>query len=822
MNSLFPAHDGANYAAIEPLLKLGEGNKQTARPLQEALKERFQHYLNLEKQTWQEMNSAGEQVSLFISGKQFLTPNPYKPGGWLPYQVTGGESERRALSIMQFHIDVCLEKWLSSNPDVIVRPGIESDEAHESAEAGRIIVDHYERKFYKPRVTIEEAMQGLTFGSYIWRVKPDPTKKAITAWREIFENREVALGEGWGKCGDCSYSGTANDFQGTPEGHQCPTCGGAALVEPPASEIVPTMVGKEQVDLPDLSAELVPFSSARWDLSKHVDDSSWLIIQRSSSMTAVRQLFGNIAVPGQPSNTLDILDRLAYAGQAMAGHSRNQDSKRTLYKDPVTIEEHWMSPDEYGDIKIQGDTETVSGETLPADMRLGEAFDGKNICVLGLNEMSVVLGLFVEDHRDYMTQGKWYARSGSGAGRGQQDLVEVQKRLNSDDQQIHTYLRTAGTPAMLVVAEALGEEGKARYIGSPSENIPVSLAALKEGMKLSDVATPAFQPSSVPGQFFEYTYRRLQEYAQFASHAMSFASGLPGVDNKTATGANISQAMTNGLFLPPLTVKGEIRQRIAEIVIKLYPKLYPVDRYFPLGGKNSQQAGKWLSGANLNTDLIYEVVRDSEMPRNSYMKRQDYVAFYQMFGGVIAYLEAREADPQRVGDMERTFDLELESEERNVAESLAFKRVRQMQAQAEMVQDPMLLIQAIQPPILAPSMDPLTGLPTIGPAPDFIVEGGKNSHRIKATWLSEWLDNDDGQQAPQVLRLAVAQLIQLHFQAEGMIGGAMAMQMGAINAAGAAPQQMAQTHIQNTMSPEPITQSNATQKKAEQKAKKAA
>src|SRR5688572_4693104 len=102
---LLPQHAGANLAPLNPLLKLGEGDKDASTYFDEALRERFLHFKDLEKATRDEMISAGEEVANFINGKQFLIPNPFKKGGWLPYQVKPGGSsptERRALSMMQY------------------------------------------------------------------------------------------------------------------------------------------------------------------------------------------------------------------------------------------------------------------------------------------------------------------------------------------------------------------------------------------------------------------------------------------------------------------------------------------------------------------------------------------------------------------------------------------------------------------------------------------------------------------------------------------------------------------------------------------------
>ncbi|HWT01191.1 MAG TPA: hypothetical protein VN256_13160 [Pyrinomonadaceae bacterium] len=805
---ILPTHNGSNFAPLDPLLKVGAGDKDASTSLTDALRERYLHFLNHEKSTREEMLKSGQEVALFLAGHQFLMPNPFKQGGWLPYKVnpnSANATERRALSLMQYHVSGNLEKWLSSNPDILITPGVESDEAYESAQAAKIIVNHYEKRFFnnKARLQIEECLEGLTFGSYIWRLGVDPTLKTVTAYRQIFENREVKVGPGWGKCGDCGNEDSFEGFNEVPgEGvYTCPKCHGEALVIPPAMGTLPSLVGQEPVELGDFRLSLVPFSNCRWDLRVHADESSWMIIRRRTTMSAIRQLIGNVKLPGGEGNDLglDITDRLAYSGQAQAGYSSSSE-RPTLYKEAATVEEFWMSPSEYGDIQLQRSAKTVDGVEIPSGVRLGDLLKNQSICVLGVNEMSTVLGIYLEDHRDYIVQGKWYAKKGTGAGRGLQDLTEVQKVANSDHAIIHKYLRSTSTPAMLVAAGIL-DEGDTRSIATPGRNITVPLAALAEGLTLDQVVRPAFQPGSVPAQFFEFTYNRLGEYAQFASHFLPFTGGIPGVDNKTATGANITQAATDALYTPPLSVKGEIRQGIFERLIKLYPKHFPIDRQFPLGGKHSSHTGSFLVKADLCTDLVYEVVKDSWLPRNSYRKQQSYFGFFQLMGGIAGYLQARQMDAKRVADIERAFDLEMESDERNVAESLCFRRIRQMEQAANLIADPMMLV-GVQPQV---QVDPMSGQPV--PTGQLVVTGqgaiqppisaAEPGHEVKRLWLMNWLDSDNGLKASPVLRQAVEILVALHHQLSGQQGQMIAMQQGQMQLAQQQPGMEAQQEMQS-------------------------
>jgi hypothetical protein len=796
---------GQNFADVKALdkIKADEKAKPATDDLTAAIRERYTHYLHLERPTWSELFAAGEQVARFLAGQQFLMPNRLAPGGWIPYSVRDNNTiERRALSVMQYHIDGIHAKWEQSQPDITVRPGVESDGAREAAEGARVIVDHYEPIFYSKRAVQNECLEGNCFGNYVWRLYRDPGAMVPVGKRDEYGEEEAQVGPGYGQCTQCEFSNEAKAFTQVDEGsYQCPECGAPALVEVTKGKI-PSLSNSQPVLVPDFRLKLIPFGALRWDLKYHADDSPWLIIHQRTTAGALRQSLGDVRIPGNPSQDpgLDVIDKLAYQGQAQAGYASGQGKKSTLYKEAVTYGEFWMGPEIYGDIRLPNEVTTVSGQRIPANVPFSDIFKGKTLCAALLNEGAALLGLYTEDHRDYVTQGKWYSRQGTGAGRGQEDLVEVQKNLNANHAQVNNFLRATGSPAMLVASEVLGEEGNSDYLGMPGQNIPIALAALAQGLKLSDVVAPAFTPGNVSGQLFDFTYNRLLEFGQYASHVMPFTGGLPGVNNKTATGAQISQASTDALFTAPLQLKAEVRQQIAQKLIRQYPKAFPVERYFPLGGKYGQHTGKWLKGADMDTELLFDVAPGSEQPRDTYRRRQDYLAVGELMAGMGGWQVVEQAMPERAADIVRTFDLNLQSDARNVAESLSFRRVRQMQAALKFTQDPMELV-GVQ---MGTQVDPASGMsvptgqliPTGQGAIQPPVSPAEPSQGVMRQWLMEYLISDDGLAAPKPLRDAVVLLVQVHMANETMQQSAQSFAAGLVQTAQAAPGALGQQLMQ--------------------------
>lgn len=744
-----------NLAPLKPLVQIvQQGNLKAESTLQGALKELFRHHIGLEKKVWEEMYLAGYEVANFIEGRQFLRPNPWSPGTYLSYSPKlQNEATKRTLNLMRFYTTNALWKWQLSNPDIVAIAGIDTEQSREAAKAADAIVEHYERKFFTPTITIKEAMHGLCWGTYIWRIRYDDSIPGVKVSQPVYGEQQATLGEGYGQCGDCGLEATAQDFIPNEDGtFSCPECGGEAMVES-AQESIPSVVGEQEIQLGDICAELLPFPECRWNINTRAEDSSWFIHQRRTSATAIRRLLGNVKLPsatGSDDFGLDIIEKLAWAGQSGGGQARAENKKVKLHEEPVTVVEYSLGPDDIADIVLKEPEQSVDGQTIPAGPLIATFPDG--LTVQGINGLNLITGIYAEHHNKSIVQGVWHSRTTSGVGQGFSDVVEVQKRFNADDSQIHTFLRATGTPAMMFRQEALGDEDRADYIGDPRINIPINMQNIPEGVKLEDVIRPAFQPQSVPSQLFSYVYQKLNDFAQLTSHITDFSGGLPNVNNRTATGAQISQANSNALFTPPLQVKGEVRQKIAKIVVDLYREHFPVTRPFPLKGRFGRLQYLYLNGANISTDISFEVVKDSELPKNQFTKRDDLLAFFGMLQGPQGYAELQAMNPELLLEMERAFNIQMNSETYDQVSSLCQQRLQQMKDIAPLVPIPEMLVMAIQPPI----------------------ELVEPSHELKAKWWSEWLDEDEGQMSDPALRQAAVILVQQHFEMYTMVQAAMA------------------------------------------------
>ena len=790
-----------NLAPLKPLTELKRGGKKPSSYIQKALSERFQHFHRLYAGPFKEIYNVGQLVNLFINGSQYPVRNP-TDGSWgvLPMS-TNRNSDQRALNIMQNIKMSLLGKWENSSPDIIIRPGRNLDTCVSAAKAADTINNFYERRFYNHWFTQQEGLMGMTFGTYIDRYRYDENTCSMSVVQEVFETKPAQFGGGLGYCADCEYAGSDSEFQPAMGGtgpfsrSVCPQCRSTAVetMAAPSGQLS-SVAQKENKQLGDLVCELLPVTGCRWDLMKRPEDSNWFIYRQVIPKGAVTRVLGNVLLPADPSDAdpgLDTQRAMGHQGQALGGSSPYANQRygdKDGKADECTFDEMWLSPDEYADINLIGDEETVEGPPLPKS-KLTDVFpDG--LCAVGLNGMSVVLALYPERHKKHIVSGTWFMQTATGAGRGLADTVEIQKQFNTGNNQAATYMSATYTPA-IGYDNAIWSGSKMRYIGTARTNIPFDLTKLPEGRKLHD-SIYQFQPTAMPGQFFNYFQDFLGYLAKKTSGATDYNQGEPGIapTNPTATAAEIDQGNADAFNEPIFLIKGDARKRGAELTIELFRQHFPMKRYFDLGGKYGEQQGIELSAADLQADLSYELDKSSVLPKGPHTRRKNLMSFYGVLGGAEGVAMMEQTNPRLLNNTAQEFDVDIEINDFDAVAELCRRRLEQMKQALKIgVTDPNLLItEAIIPPISARELD----------------------LAAKGKWFASWLSTDEGLNAPMPLRNA-AELL-----SEGLIGGQTqqdaeaALQAGTVAAAGQAPAALGGAALESEMNPEQSSEPDPT------------
>lgn len=762
-----------NFAPIKPLAKLLQDRKLPATPtaFEKSIQQAFTAKMAMQKAAWGEIYSMAQLVTLFRQGRQLLMPRQYGGVGYYVRPIANDDTYRQtAMNVMGFHAQVCEAKILASNPKVNIRAADDSPEAIATAQACRPIVDCYENEWYTPKFTRREAIYLLTNGMFIHRVRWNPFKGGQTIQSREVNQVQRQSDDGYGECLDCPATGTATDFADS----KCPDCGSPAVnVSPPTianlSQI--SMGAAQPVGEPEiLQTSLLGW---RWDLSKDLEESSWAIYQQRISSGDVNLMLGDVVIPDSPSSDnygLDMLRALNYSGQAWAGTSRQDTSGRQTDTRP-TMAEFWLSESDCAEIEIE-ESMTVCGQTIAKD-KLSQFHSP--VCFVGLNDMSVVLGVYPkETHQSEVVTGPWIMQSDSGAGRGMEDTAAVQKRFNAVDGQTYQGLANTATPAVIADLSILREDD-GKYLFRPGQNIDINLALLPPNMKLAD-AFYLPQPGNVSQQYIQYGTKFLLQMVELSSLSVEY-SDLLSIDNRTATGAQITAALANSLYGPMLATKGQARVRIAQMVVELHRQHSAASRYF--AGKG-QAKGRLVAAGDLKGKVIFELVPNSELPVTPFSQQTEVTAFFTAFQGPEIAATMQKQFPEFFRATSAPFNIDWGPESDADISTQCLERIEQMRGNlAAGVSDPAMLVQMLKPPI---SMY-------------------EPKHKEKKDWYSGWLDLRQGLESPMELRLAAEQAYLTHQNFDTKLRLPQAANEGLIagtgQAAAAAPSALGQAAIQN-------------------------
>ncbi len=780
-----------NLAPVEPLLKLREVPKPQPSPLQQQIKEIYDDKMRQESKVWDEMYAVGQLVGLFIAGQQLVVKAPYSAGYRAIRVANEDQHTQRAINLTQFYAWAGTTKILRSNPDIVARPGDDSDQSLNTAIAAKAIVDHYAPRLYDASFSIKEALLLQQYGNIIERLRYSPAAKGPTIMKKIMGQQEVAIGEGAGTCVDCDYTAPASEF--VPQGMQmagaqpgvggiCSHCGSSSiLMQPAPMASVSTVVGHEEVRLGDWVIDQMPFPACRWDLYRYPEESSWFIYRQRVPKGAIDLILGDVELPdgGDEDKGLDVLHSMAYQGHTVTGRASGADNKGDWRKNTRHAEEMYLSPEDYAHVVVPEEMRTISGQVLPAGKLIKSCPNGG--VFMGFNGFRQLYGIFQEKHADCLSSSRWFTQGDSGAGRGMADVIEAQRRFNASDGQIFSALAAGSTPAWLYDPTII-KPAHMGYISKPRTNIPFSLAMLGPNGDITK-AIRALEPGNVAGQYIDYSQKHLKNMMDVQALVLDFSDFLP-MDNRTATGAQIASALANSLVGPQLQGKSGMRKRQAEQLVEQYRDRMPIKRWFAIGGKRGKRPGIYLSGADLKGQVAFEVVQDSELPVSPFIKQQDFTAWMQSIGGPEGYKFLKAEDPEMLQRSMGIFHIKLDLETFDAITVRCRGRLDQMiELLGRGVDDPQMLVDEVYPPI-----DP-----------------NEAEHLQKSIWWQEWLDDDEASERDLFpVRQAAGLIIQLHFRYEAEQQVALAGGQGMAQAAMMAPSAMGQMAMQPEEPQEPV------------------
>ena len=801
-----------------------------------------------DEDTWKEQALLWGLIYNMMEGRQIGRRGRNGQWRWMPLPERT-DSPVHALNLVGFYSGNIKAKWTQSSTDVRWRPTRDTDDATGAAKGAQVAFDYYKRRLYTGTFRQTEAMLAQA-GKYARYFYYSDEAKGY-ARRPKYGTATVGFGGGAYFCADCGSSGEigggvqpssaempyggagglgmvagtqpqgedvrlepphlgreaspdgvleggipqagAPDAGGGPldaglwpeaAGIVCPDCGSPNVeIESAPPVEVQTLEGYEEYETGDLCVETVPCFELKHDLGCAPHESPYLIRSRRVRTALLQSKFPFLKVKGAVGESAGLQAeealRDAVYGSMRSG-STSPDSEDGEQTDFIQC---WLDPCLYSRFVLEEPFRTLDGAEIPAGTRLIDIFpDGIYLCKV--EGVDGVVELRNEHHRDFWVGGVYRPRAISALGSGIEDMIEGNRQYNLVTSLIYTTLLTAGAPATLIDQRLLPNNYSA-YLGHPGKNIPVNLAALPD-KRLAD-AVHQLSPNLPGQQFFAYS-DTLNNYMQMASRVTDFSGGLPGVNNDTATGAQIAAANSQGLFAPQLELKAEVDRRSAEIILGLFKKYCIDERYVSLAGRRGRMDGQWLKAADLSVDLYAEVVEGSYLPQTNLERRERLERFFALVGGPENVKLLQQEMPAMLERLAEVCDVDLGDDDYTAAAELCRERIEQMKAAVPMLQ----IAMAGMPPVQM-AEDPLTGEMGLVPtdpeaeAGQFLlgvinppIEVEELGHLSSIWFLRSWLTEDEAKEAPPELRAGVKAAIYRHL--EGVV--AEASLTGLVGAAG--------------------------------------
>lgn len=516
-------------------------------------------------------------------------------------------------------------------------------------------------------------------------------------------------------------------------------------------------------DKKDIECELLDFPACRWDMRFRAEESSYFLYESRCSNAVLEHIL-NANIPEDSSGSyesygLEVIEQIARQGGNVAGHGKDSPyGDATPVQGENTVTEMWLQPEAYCDIDVSRDESTIGGVKIPKGQSLLEIFpDG--LCAVGINGFKTIIGLYGENHKDHIVSGIYHLQSFSGVGKGISDAVDVKKEMDDLHSQTMAYIKAHSTPATYYNQDMITEE-QARNIGKPRKNIPVDFSNAPDGVNSINQAIQSLTPQNPAGSIFQYK-DVLNNWLQMSMQVTDFSNGLPGVDNKTATGAKIGDANAEMVLVPQHRNKADHRRRSDKVIFNLFKKYVNKDKWFATRSKNGITAGRYLSSSAFNdVDIDFEIVANSEVAKTPLQTQQNLSQLLNFTGGVAGLIQAVQMNPDITGEVATAFGVKLSIPSKTDIARVCRRRLEQAKELLKTELTNQQFMAAVGLPadntnLAAAVVSQLT--PPISPKEPWAME--------KAQWMSELLDSDEMTFTPIELRYVLEEMIDRQIEA---------------------------------------------------------
>lgn len=588
----------------------------------------------------------------------------------------------------------------------------------------------------------------------------------------------------------------------------CPQCGSPNVeIEEPAEEQIEAVVGTQKRKLGQMRAISVPYTEIRHEISCSAEQSPWMRWKRRVRIEEIKAKFPKLKIePQTNTNERDpglAVEESLRRGVAQTGGPRTWATQKNNDQ-YVTFTQWWLMPCMYAGYVFPADVQTVDGTTIPMGTKAEELFpDGMYLAQVEGVEAPVQVRN--ESHKWHWITAPYRLQMFSGLGLGINDAVEMQRQWNVTLSLIFEQIRGSSIPGWLYDKDAISPDD-VRLLGQPQNRVPVSTRN-REGVTRLEQLVSRMEPGSIPSHLPWYI-GQLDASMQTATGAL-VNEGVPGMDSKTATGAQLMASASNQHNAPEFALKGDADVRSMQVLFDLAKKYYVDAHFFALTGRRGKQDGVWLSKADFeNGQVRWEAVTDTWLPSTKLEKQEAIQKMFLAVGGPLAFMQLLQGEPDIAQQLMETFGVEADAFDDTYAATSVLCRQRLDQVKELAAQSQQMLAEVQELAAMAPEMmrqvDPMTGeVVSIADPTEQVAEQIVNNlnpppvleepgHDMAMKWYRQILIDDEIKEADPLTRACVQALIRREAQMmmeEQAIFGQMQMMAQPMPPEGAQPPQ---------------------------------
>lgn len=632
-------------------------------------------------------------------------------------------------------------KWSKIRPMPQSRHFGDGYKAEIQADAINTFVKSKFRDIFTPYNELQEALEALRFGTYIWQFWYDHDLNRMEELAPIIQSSPKVLVEGYQGCHNCAFEGTPADFKKTgAEYPQCPECGSFKTTKGVEEQVVDEMqvVDFEMIGQGDISGGIRPFTASIYDPRVLPQHSDFFGYDEYLPLRRCRQIFGeDVDLTGEAADDLglQIMESLASHGGSIEGHGASTYAGEPGgTNDRAVIGSRWLKPEWYAHWRLSKPEMTLSGE-IPANVPFGEIFP-KGLCYRGALNRGLITHLYGERAR--VVGSVYFLMSYSGHGKGLNDSVDVAKDLNELHSMAMAGIKRYGAGG-LGYDKDLASQEEIRNIFKPGKAVPFDLSNIPD----RDIRRGIFQLQTQPfnpalGQYAV----QLSNLLHMTSFTGDFSEGaVQQTDIDTYGGQQLAHAKEEekkgGIIAMKVYHRMESAKEIADLG-REHIKM-PVF-YANTDDRHGRTKGKWVSGAMLPKRMEFDSVPDSEIPQNKFEKQAAMKEAVEKAGGLLGVAQAAALDPKNTAWYFEQCGVKIPSLDQEGVVIACLKRLDEIKQLAQVYSSPEEVLSVLT-------------------SPPVEEEAG---HMFKADFLAEVLDDDEVDTWPPLAKHSVRALIQLH------------------------------------------------------------